>query len=53
MEIYIITAEPVGSKAVAQQAGLDISTATIRNEMADLTETVSYTHLDVYKRQAT
>ena len=38
VEIYIITAEPVGSKAVAQQAGLDISTATIRNEMADLTE---------------
>ena len=34
VEIYIITAEPVGSKAVAQQAGLDISTATIRNEMA-------------------
>ena len=28
----------MGSKAVAQQAGLDISTATIRNEMADLTE---------------
>lgn len=38
VEIYIATAEPVGSKAVAQQAGLDISTATIRNEMADLTE---------------
>lgn len=38
VEIYISTAEPVGSKAVAQQAGLDISTATIRNEMADLTE---------------
>ena len=38
VEIYIITAEPVGSKAVAQQAGLDISPATIRNEMADLTE---------------
>ena len=38
VEIYISTAEPVGSKAVAEQAGLDISTATIRNEMADLTE---------------
>ena len=38
VEIYIATAEPVGSKAVAQQAGLDISSATIRNEMADLTE---------------
>ena len=29
VEIYIITAEPVGSKAVAKQAGLYISTATI------------------------
>ena len=29
VEIYIATAEPVGSKAVAQQAGLDISSATI------------------------
>ena len=38
VEIYIATAEPVGSKAVAEQAGLDVSTATIRNEMADLTE---------------
>ena len=35
VEIYISTAEPVGSKAVAEQAGLDISTATIRNEMAN------------------
>jgi heat-inducible transcriptional repressor len=38
VETYIATAEPVGSKAVAQHAGLDVSTATIRNEMADLTE---------------
>ena len=38
VEAYIATAEPVGSKAVAQLAGLDVSTATIRNEMADLTE---------------
>ena len=38
VELYIATAEPVGSKAVAQQAGLDVSPATIRNEMADLTE---------------
>ena len=38
VEIYIATAEPVGSRSVAEQAGLDISTATIRNEMADLTE---------------
>ena len=38
VEAYIATAEPVGSKTVAQLAGLDVSTATIRNEMADLTD---------------
>ena len=38
IESYIATAEPVGSKAVAQLAGLDVSPATIRNEMADLTD---------------
>ena len=38
VESYIATAEPVGSKAVAQLAQLDVSSATIRNEMADLTE---------------
>ena len=36
VETYIATAEPVGSKAVAELAGLDVSTATIRNEMAVL-----------------
>ena len=30
VETYIATAEPVGSKAVAERAGLDVSTATIR-----------------------
>lgn len=38
VETYIETAEPVGSKVVAEKARLDVSTATIRNEMADLTE---------------
>ncbi|RHR07332.1 heat-inducible transcription repressor HrcA [Pseudoflavonifractor sp. AF19-9AC] len=38
VETYIATAEPVGSKAVAERAGLDVSSATIRNEMADLTD---------------
>ena len=38
VETYIATEEPVGSKAVAQFPGLTSSTATIRNEMADLTE---------------
>ncbi len=38
IESYVATAEPVGSKALAETAKLDISSATIRNEMADLTE---------------
>ena len=42
IETYIATAEPVGSKAVMERAGLDVSTATIRNEMADLTEMVCW-----------
>ena len=36
IESYIDTAEPVGSKAVAAAAGLGVSSATIRNEMAEL-----------------
>lgn len=38
IESYVQNAEPVGSKAVAEWAGLDVSSATIRNEMADLEE---------------
>lgn len=38
VDAYIATAEPVGSKAVAEFADLDISSATIRNEMVDLTD---------------
>ena len=34
---YIKTAEPVGSKAIAQLADLNCSSATIRNELAELT----------------
>jgi len=33
---YIETAEPVGSRTIAKRYGLGISSATIRNEMADL-----------------
>lgn len=36
VENYIQTAEPVGSKTVMDSAGLEVSSATIRNEMADL-----------------
>ena len=38
VESYIQTAEPVGSKAILELAGLTVSSATIRNELAELTE---------------
>ncbi len=37
VEQYISTAEPVGSKAIAADPEMNFSSATIRNEMADLT----------------
>ena len=36
IENYIQSAEPVGSKTIAQSIGMEVSSATIRNEMADL-----------------
>jgi heat-inducible transcriptional repressor len=36
VEEYVRTAEPVGSKAIAQNADLGCSSATIRNELAEL-----------------
>ena len=38
VDLYIRTAEPVGSKAIAELPDMDFSSATIRNEMAVLTE---------------
>ena len=38
VEDYVETAEPVGSKAIAQQMGGSVSSATVRNELADLVE---------------
>lgn len=38
VESYIRTAEPVGSKAILDLTELKVSSATIRNELADLTE---------------
>ena len=37
VDLYIRTAEPVGSKAVAELPDMKYSSATIRNEMAELT----------------
>ena len=38
VEDYVRTAEPVGSKAIAAKMGGSVSSATIRNELSDLTE---------------
>ena len=38
VEDYVRTAEPVGSKAIAAEMGGSVSSATIRNELSDLTE---------------
>ena len=40
---YIVTAEPVGSEAARQRHGLEVSSATVRNEMAALEE-LGYLH---------
>ena len=37
VDLYIQTAEPVGSKAITELPDMNYSSATIRNEMADLT----------------
>ena len=37
VDLYIRTAEPVASKTIAQMPDMDFSSATIRNEMAELT----------------
>ncbi len=37
VDLYIRSAEPVGSKAIAQLPDMNYSSATVRNEMAELT----------------
>ena len=37
VDLYIRTAEPVGSKAITELPDMNYSSATLRNEMADLT----------------
>lgn len=36
VEGYILTGEPVGSKTLLLETGIDVSPATVRNDMADL-----------------
>lgn len=38
VDIYVSTAEPVGSKAIAAMPDMKFSSATIRNEMSELTQ---------------
>src|SRR5881396_2430748 len=38
VEEYVRTGEPVGSETIAEHAGIGVSSATIRNEMAALEE---------------
>src|SRR6476646_8114443 len=38
VERYIADGQPVGSRALSRQSGIDLSPATIRNVMADLEE---------------
>ena len=38
IEDYIASAEPVGSKAIAQEMGGSVSSATVRNELAELSD---------------
>ena len=38
IERFIATGEPVGSKAICSEMGNAVSSATIRNDMADLVE---------------
>ena len=38
IKCYLETGEPVGSRTISKDSGLNLSSATIRNEMADLEE---------------
>ncbi|MGE5241384.1 MAG: heat-inducible transcriptional repressor HrcA, partial [Bacteroidota bacterium] len=38
IERYIADGQPVGSRTLARQAGLELSPATVRNVMSDLEE---------------
>lgn len=38
LESFLTSAEPVGSKSIVEEFGLDVSAATVRNEMAKLEE---------------
>ena len=46
IESYINTGEPIGSKALINETGLEVSSATVRNDLADLTNKGYLVHVD-------
>ena len=44
VEEYVATGEPVGSKRLVERAGLEVSTSTVRNELAELEALGLLTH---------
>jgi len=44
IEEYIATGQPVGSKTLVERAGLDLSSSTVRSELADLERRGLLTH---------
>lgn len=44
VEEYVATGEPVGSKALVERAGLEVSPSTVRNELAELEALGLLTH---------
>src|SRR3954454_18642666 len=44
VEKYVTTGEPVGSKALVERAGMDVSPSTVRNEFAALESLGLLTH---------
>ena len=55
VERYISDGQPVGSRALQQHSGLEVSSATIRNVMSDLEEMEvvlsPHTLPDVYRQR--
>ncbi|MBA3842685.1 MAG: heat-inducible transcription repressor HrcA [Actinobacteria bacterium] len=44
VEVYVAAGQPVGSKTLVERAGLDISSSTVRNELAELERLGLLTH---------
>jgi heat-inducible transcriptional repressor len=44
VEEYVATSQPVGSKTLVERAGLDVSSSTVRNELAELERLGLLTH---------